>query len=119
MQGSKNAVLPMMAASLLQKGTVILRHCPRIDDVRCMEEILRYTGARTWWQKGISFWTAEILSQGKFRGRMRIKCAPLFFYWAACCRGWDLPLSVIREAVPSDSARWICICPFCGRWERN
>lgn len=49
-QGSKNAVLPMMAASLLQRGTVILRHCPRIDDVRCMEEILRYTGARTWWQ---------------------------------------------------------------------
>ena len=46
-QGSKNAVLPMMAAALLQRGTVILRHCPRIDDVRCMEEILRYTGART------------------------------------------------------------------------
>ena len=44
-QGSKNAVLPMMAASLLQKGTVILRHCPRIDDVRCMEEILRYTSS--------------------------------------------------------------------------
>ena len=67
-QGSKNAVLPMMAASLLQKGTVILRHCPRIDDVRCMEEILRYTGARTWWQKGDLFLDCRDIVTGKIPG---------------------------------------------------
>ena len=48
-QGSKNAVLPMMAAALMQKGTVVLHHCPRITDVCCMEEILKSTGARTGW----------------------------------------------------------------------
>ena len=44
-QGSKNAALPMMAASLLHRGVSVLRGCPRITDVYCMEEIL-YTGGR-------------------------------------------------------------------------
>ncbi len=43
-QGSKNAVLPMMAASILHRGTVVLTHVPRIQDVLCMKEILEYMG---------------------------------------------------------------------------
>lgn len=43
-QGSKNAVLPMMAASVLHKGTVVLTHVPEIQDVRCMMGILEYMG---------------------------------------------------------------------------
>ena len=46
-QGSKNAALPMMAASLLYKGVSILKGCPKIADVFCMEEILRELGAST------------------------------------------------------------------------
>lgn len=49
-QGSKNCALPMMAASLLHRGISVLRTCPRIADVFCMEEILRTLGAVTWWQ---------------------------------------------------------------------
>lgn len=49
-QGSKNAALPMMAASLLYKGVSILKGCPKIADVFCMEEILRELGASTWWE---------------------------------------------------------------------
>ena len=48
-QGSKNAALPMMAASLLHRGTSVLRGCPRISDVFCMEEILKSLGAKTRW----------------------------------------------------------------------
>ncbi len=48
-QGSKNAVLPMMAASLLQEGTMVLRGCPRITDVFMMEKILQSLGAKTKW----------------------------------------------------------------------
>lgn len=44
-QGSKNAVLPMLAATVLQQGCVILKNCPDIADVRCMLEILQYIGA--------------------------------------------------------------------------
>lgn len=50
-QGSKNAALPMIAAALLQKETVRLENCPKISDVSDMEEILRLTGAKTWWEK--------------------------------------------------------------------
>ena len=48
-QGSKNAALPMIAASLMHRGLSILRGCPRISDVFCMEEILKSLGAVTWW----------------------------------------------------------------------
>ena len=43
-QGSKNAALPMMAAAILHKGTTVLKHVPRIQDVLCMKEILEYMG---------------------------------------------------------------------------
>ena len=49
-QGSKNAALPMMAAALLHKGVSVLRGCPFIADVFCMEKILRSLGAVTWWE---------------------------------------------------------------------
>lgn len=50
-QGSKNAALPMMAAALLCPGISVLRNCPKIADVFCMEEILRTLGADLWWQE--------------------------------------------------------------------
>ena len=49
-QGSKNTVLPIMAASLLQRGICVLKGCPRILDVCYMEEILHILGVVTWWR---------------------------------------------------------------------
>ena len=43
-QGSKNAVLPMMAASILHEGTTVIENVPRIQDVSCMMGILEYIG---------------------------------------------------------------------------
>ncbi len=43
-QGSKNAVLPMMAAALLHKGVTVLMNVPVIRDVSCMADILEYLG---------------------------------------------------------------------------
>lgn len=43
-QGSKNAVLPVLAATLLVEGKVTLCNCPRIADVLCMVELLRSVG---------------------------------------------------------------------------
>lgn len=48
-QGSKNAALPMMAAALLVEGKCVLKNCPRIADVRIMEEILRELDVKTRW----------------------------------------------------------------------
>lgn len=43
-QGSKNAVLPMMAAAILNTGTTVIENVPRIQDVFCMMGILEYLG---------------------------------------------------------------------------
>lgn len=43
-QGSKNAALPLMAASALHQGKTILHNCPDILDVEYMSEILRELG---------------------------------------------------------------------------
>ena len=45
-QGSKNAVLPMMAASVLNRGITVLENVPRIQDVFCMMGILDSLGCR-------------------------------------------------------------------------
>lgn len=49
-QGSKNTALPMMAAALLGRGISVLKKCPRIADVFCMEEILQGLGVHSWWE---------------------------------------------------------------------
>lgn len=43
-QGSKNAVLPILAATVLVEGKVTLCNCPRIADVLCMVKLLRSVG---------------------------------------------------------------------------
>ncbi len=44
-QGSKNGILPVLAASILQKGICVLHNCPDIQDVRETLAILRELGA--------------------------------------------------------------------------
>jgi UDP-N-acetylglucosamine 1-carboxyvinyltransferase len=45
-EGAKNAVLPMMAASLLAAGETRLDNVPDVQDVRVMAELIRSTGAK-------------------------------------------------------------------------
>lgn len=44
-QGSKNAALPVLAASVLIPDTCILKNVPYITDINCMESLLKSTGA--------------------------------------------------------------------------
>lgn len=43
--GAKNAILPIMAASLLTTGTSVLSSVPQLQDVFMMGEVLKYLGA--------------------------------------------------------------------------
>ena len=45
--GSKNAVLPLIATSILGDGETVLTNVPDLRDVRMMLEILNYLGAET------------------------------------------------------------------------
>jgi UDP-N-acetylglucosamine 1-carboxyvinyltransferase len=51
-QGSKNAVLPILAASILNSGLNTIRNCPRLKDVEIMMEILRTIGCKVIWEAG-------------------------------------------------------------------
>ncbi len=44
--GSKNASLPVIAATLLNEGIVELENCPDIHDVKIMLEILQNLGCK-------------------------------------------------------------------------
>ena len=44
--GSKNASLALICASLLVKGRVILHRVPRIDDIFCLFDILKYLNCK-------------------------------------------------------------------------
>ncbi len=48
-QGSKNAVLPILAASLLVRGTCVIKNCPRIADVYLMQNLLQELGCFVSW----------------------------------------------------------------------
>lgn len=45
-QGSKNSVLPILAATLLVKGKSVIHNCPELSDTRSTVKILRTLGCR-------------------------------------------------------------------------
>jgi len=51
--GAKNAVLPILAATLLTTETCLIKNVPRFKDVDYMEEVLRHLGASTAREDGI------------------------------------------------------------------
>lgn len=50
-QGSKNASLPILAASLLVGESSFIRNCPRISDVYAMVSLLKSLGCEVAWQE--------------------------------------------------------------------
>ena len=66
-QGAKNAALPIIAASVLNNGTVRLRRCPQIMDVHHMLRILQIR----WIQLPFLLWMPE-------------KCAQRSSFWERC-----------------------------------
>ena len=50
-QGAKNSVLPILAATLLTRGQVRLEGCPRLRDVDASIRILRDLGCSARWEE--------------------------------------------------------------------
>ena len=49
-QGAKNSVLPILAASVMSGGVCRIRGCPRLSDVDTTTEILHHLGCETRWE---------------------------------------------------------------------
>ena len=45
-QGSKNSVLPILAATVLINGTSVITNCPEISDVDATIKILKHLGCK-------------------------------------------------------------------------
>lgn len=64
-QGSKNAVLPMLAATILIKGACRLKNCPRISDVECMRRLLLSMGCYAEWEEADLIVDATALKENR------------------------------------------------------
>ena len=64
-QGSKNSVLPLMAAALLLPGETRLFGCPHTSDVEAMAELVRTCGAKAVWQESVLCIDASTVVAGK------------------------------------------------------
>ena len=77
-QGSKNAVLPMMAESLLADGVTVIRHVPEIEDVFSMMGILESLGCKCSLEKGVLTVDTKASSGHRipeeYVGKMRSSC---------------------------------------------
>lgn len=51
--GAKNACLPLMAASLLVKGKIVIRNVPNLRDTRTMKKLLEIIGAEVTFENGV------------------------------------------------------------------
>lgn len=61
-QGSKNAALPIIAATVLNKGITILKNCPKILDVFHMIKILEELGCKTNWEGNTLYVDSSVIT---------------------------------------------------------
>lgn len=72
--GSKNTVLPILAASLLNAGLTILRNCPKITDVLNMIDVLRDIGCMVEWNNNDLLIDASNVRKTIVNKEMAVKC---------------------------------------------
>ena len=114
-QGAKNSVLPILAATLLSGETVRVENCPRLRDVDAAIRILQSLGCRTMWQGDTLEVDAAELSQctipdalmremrssAIFFGAVLARCGEVEFSYPGGCelgpRPIDLHLAGLRQ----------------------
>jgi len=114
-QGAKNSVLPILAATLLTKDRVVLEGCPRLKDVDASIRILRSLGCKARWEgdclevdtSGLNGCTIpdilmrEMRSSAIFLGAILARCAQAELSYPGGCelgpRPIDLHLAGLRE----------------------
>lgn len=112
-QGSKNAALPIMAASALVPGVTVLMNCPEISDVSCMCELLKCVGAKVSREGGRLVIDASRISQHRLpeehvtrmrssvilAGAMLGRCGEVFFQYPGGCVIGDRPIDLHLAAL--------------------
>ena len=131
-QGAKNSALPILAATLLNRGETVLRGCPRLRDVDASVRILRYLGCEARWEgDALTVNTAglcrseisdalmrEMRSSAIFLGAILARCGQAELSYPGGCelgpRPIDLHLAGLRELgtdIREDGGRLVCAAP--------
>jgi UDP-N-acetylglucosamine enolpyruvyl transferase len=64
-EGSKNAVLPVLAATILNSGISIVKNCPKLKDVEVALEILKSIGCKVSWVDQVVTIDSSVISETK------------------------------------------------------
>ncbi len=128
-QGAKNSVLPILAATLLSGEVCRIRHCPRLRDVETAMEILRHLGCRADWQgrdllvdaADLTRWDVPDHLMGRMRssvvflGAILARCGQAEMTYPGGCelgaRPIDLHLAALRSmgaAIQETGGRLVC-----------
>ena len=89
-QGAKNSVLPILAATILHPGRTVLRGCPHLSDVEASIRILRHLGCEARWEGEALTVDASAMSRGDVPDHlMREMRSSVIFLGAILARlGW-------------------------------
>jgi len=114
-QGAKNSVLPILAATLLADGQVVLQGCPHLRDVDASIRILRFLGCDAEWENDAllvnttalnrcdisDILMREMRSSAIFLGAILARCGQADLSYPGGCelgpRPIDLHLSGLRD----------------------
>ena len=131
-QGAKNSVLPLLAATLLSAGVCRIENCPELKDVAAARQILQHLGCRSW-REGSDLLVdtsqltctdipdqlmREMRSSVIFLGAILARCGQAQLSYPGGCelgpRPIDLHLSVLRSLgaeVREQAGQLYCCCP--------
>ena len=117
--GSKNAVLPILAATLLNAGICIIKNCPQLKDVDIALKILSMAGCKVKFENGIITvdsstincteipvdLAAEMRSSIIFMGPMLARCGKVLISFPGGCEIGPRPIDLHLKGLRSMGAK--------------
>ena len=115
--GAKNAVLKLMAATLMGQGRFVISNVPDIADVHSMAKVLRHLGAEVGFEKGVLTINVDgdnLVGEASHElvREMRASIQVMGPRWPA----WDGSGCLTPAAVPSENVPLIFTCGDCVSW---
>jgi len=94
-QGAKNSVLPILAASLLASGESVIHNCPDLSDVRAAIKILEHLGAKVSHEGNTVIVDSSVINRCEVpHSLMREMRSSVIFLGAILCRIGEAKLSM-------------------------
>ncbi len=94
-QGAKNSVLPILAASLLSGGETVIHNCPALSDVDAAIDILRHLGCRAEFTQGTAYVDSSTMTRCDIPDElMRRMRSSVIFLGAILARAGEAKLSM-------------------------